>query len=329
MSRPLRIEFPNAWYHIMNRGRRSEPVFLQNKDYLMFLELLKQSNELWNINIAAYCLMTSHYHLLIQTPDANISRVMRHINSIYTQRFNKSHGYDGPLFRGRYKSVLVCDDSHLLELVRYIHKNPVKASMVNEMADYKWSSYKGYISYSKTWNWLSKDTVFSMLTRKKKGRLKPFIEFMEKDDSEKIKHFFSLKQLPSLFGPESFITKIKEEFYFKKKSQEIPESKQLAPEPDTIINEVSRYYGVSIEDMYKTKRGWFNKPRNVAIYLIRMLCAKKLTTIAELFHMNTYGAVSSVIQRVGLLRKKDKKIRKDLDSIVNIINKAQRETPLF
>ncbi len=100
MSRPLRIEFPDTWYHIMNRGRRSEPVFRQDKDYLMFLELLKQSKALWYINIAAYCLMTNHYHLLIQTPDENISRVMRHINSIYTQRFNKSHGYDGPLFRG-------------------------------------------------------------------------------------------------------------------------------------------------------------------------------------------------------------------------------------
>ncbi|MCP4022889.1 MAG: transposase, partial [Desulfobacteraceae bacterium] len=92
--------------------------------------------------------MTNHYHILIQTPDANISRAMRHINSIYTQRFNKKHGFDGPLFRGRFKSVLVCEDSHLFELVRYIHKNPVRASMVADMADYRWSSYKGYLSYS-------------------------------------------------------------------------------------------------------------------------------------------------------------------------------------
>ena len=151
MSRPLRIEFPNAWYHIMNRGRRSESIILQKHDYLMFLGLLKQSTELWNIKIAAYCLMTNHYHLLIQTPDANISRVMRHINSIYTQQFNKAHGYDGSIFRGRYKSVLVCADSHLLELVRYIHRNPLRAAMVKKMGDYRWSSYRGYLSYSKTW----------------------------------------------------------------------------------------------------------------------------------------------------------------------------------
>jgi putative transposase len=152
MSRPLRIKFTGAWYHVMNRGRRSESIFLDKKDYLLFLDLLKEIRELWNVNIVAYCLMTNHYHLLIQTPDANISRAMRHLNSVYTQRFNKRHGFDGTLFRGRFKSVLVCDDSHLLELARYIHKNPVKASMVNQMADYRWSSYKGYLNYSKTWN---------------------------------------------------------------------------------------------------------------------------------------------------------------------------------
>lgn len=81
----------------MNHGRRSEPVFLEKQDYLLFLDLLKEIKELWNVNIAAYCLMTNHYHILIQTPDANISRAMRHLNSIYTQRFNKRHGFDGSL----------------------------------------------------------------------------------------------------------------------------------------------------------------------------------------------------------------------------------------
>ena len=109
----------------MNRGRRSESIFSDKHDYLMFIELLIEISEMWNVNIAAYCLMTNHYHILLQTPDGNISRCMRHLNSVYTQRYNKRHGFDGQLFRGRYKSILVCDDSHLLQLVRYIHKNPV------------------------------------------------------------------------------------------------------------------------------------------------------------------------------------------------------------
>jgi len=149
--------------------------------------------------------MTNHYHILLQTPDGNISRCMRHLNSVYTQRYNKRYGFDGQLFRGRYKSILVCDDSHLLELVRYIHKNPVKAGMAKDMGDagmakdmgdYEWSSYKGYLSYAKKWKWLHKDYIFSMITPKKRGRLKPFIEFMREDDSKEVTKLFSSKKLP-------------------------------------------------------------------------------------------------------------------------------------
>jgi len=107
MARPLRIEYPSAWYHVMNRGRRAEKIFHDRHDYQVFGELLEESSEMWNIRVAAYCLMTNHYHILVQTPDANISRSMRHINGVYTQRFNKRHRCDGQLFRGRYKSILV------------------------------------------------------------------------------------------------------------------------------------------------------------------------------------------------------------------------------
>ena len=207
MSRPLRIAYPGAWYHVMNRGRRSESIFSDKHDYLMFIDLLIEISEMYNVNVAAYCLMKNHYHILLQTPDGNISRCMRHLNSVYTQRYNRRHGFDGQLFRGRYKSILVCNDSHLLQLVRYIHKNPVKAGIVRDMPDYKWSSYNGYLSYAKKWNWLHKDYIFSMITPKKQGRLKPFIEFMQKDDSKEVTRLFSLKKLPSFFGPESFIKK--------------------------------------------------------------------------------------------------------------------------
>ena len=125
MSRPLRIEYEGAWYHVMNRGRRSDRIFDGQHDYQMFIELLKDAIELWDVRISAYCLMPNHYHLLIHTPKGNLSRSMRHINGVYTQRFNRTHGFDGQLFRGRYKSIIVDGDSYLLQLVRYIHRNPV------------------------------------------------------------------------------------------------------------------------------------------------------------------------------------------------------------
>ena len=107
MGRPLRIEYPGAWYHIMNRGRRGESIFEGNKDRELFVALLKESAELWDVRISAYCQMTTHYHILAQTPQGNLSRFMRHLNGVYTQRYNRLHGYDGQLFRGRFKSILV------------------------------------------------------------------------------------------------------------------------------------------------------------------------------------------------------------------------------
>ena len=152
MVRPLRIEYPDAWYHVMNRGRRGEQIFLEERDYKTFLELLMESAQLWHLRIVAYCQMPNHYHLLVQTPDANLSRCMRHINGVYTQRFNRLHQCDGQLFRGRYKAILVDADSYLLQLVRYIHRNPLRAGIVEELSSYEWSSHRGYLSKSRKWD---------------------------------------------------------------------------------------------------------------------------------------------------------------------------------
>ncbi len=135
MSRPLRIEYPGAWYHIMNRGRRGSDIFEEEEERKIFLILLKESTKLWNVHISAYCLMNNHYHILAKTPQANLSRIMRHLNGVYTQRFNRFHGYDGQLFRGRFKSILIEDDNYLLELVRYIHRNPLRARVIDNLAN--------------------------------------------------------------------------------------------------------------------------------------------------------------------------------------------------
>jgi REP element-mobilizing transposase RayT len=307
----------------MNRGRRSEVVFADKEDYSRFLDLLIEISEIWNANIVAYCLMSNHYHVLLQTPDGNISRCMRHLNGLYTQQYNRIHGFDGQLFRGRYKSILVCDDSHLLQLVRYIHKNPVKAGMVKEMPDYEWSSYKGYLSYSKKWEWLHKDYIFSIITPKKKGRLKLFIEFMQEDDSQEVTDLFSKKNRPSIFGPESFITEIREKYYVSKNDYEIPESKCLAPSSNDIILEICGYYNVSFNELIVTRRGVFNKPRNVAIYLLRNIRGDNLNDIKNIFQINAYSTVSSIIQTVSKLKKSDKRLKQQIETIKNNISKGQ------
>ena len=106
MSRPLRIQYADAWYHVMNRGRRGDEIFTKAEDYAAFIDLLRQIVEDYHVRVSAYCLMSNHYHLLVQTPDSNLSRAIRHLNGVYTQRYNRMHHFDGQLFRGRYKAIL-------------------------------------------------------------------------------------------------------------------------------------------------------------------------------------------------------------------------------
>jgi REP element-mobilizing transposase RayT len=118
MARPLRIEFPGAWYHVMNRGRRGENIFSGKQDHEAFLAVLSACSEMFDLKVGAYCLMSSHYHLLVQTPAGNLSRAIRHLNGVYTQRYNRRRDTDGQLFRGRYKSVLVEEDSVTADIKR-------------------------------------------------------------------------------------------------------------------------------------------------------------------------------------------------------------------
>jgi putative transposase len=141
MTRPLRIEFPNAVYHVLNRGNARASIFDDDGDRILFLTIFTQVVKRYNWVCHAYCLMDNHYHLLVETPDGNLSVGMRQLNGNFTQAFNRKHHRDGHLFRGRFKSILVEKENHLLELCRYIVLNPVRAGMVKTPEEYQWSSY--------------------------------------------------------------------------------------------------------------------------------------------------------------------------------------------
>lgn len=154
MARPLRIEFPGAWYHVMNRGLGRRQIFQSDDDRQRFLDLLGETFQIFQIEIHAYSLMDNHYHLLVHTPLGGLGRAMRHLNGIYTQRFNKALKTDGPLFRGRYKALLVESEEYLTELVRYIHLNPVKAGLCIDPKEHPWTSHVSYLQPKKKPSWL-------------------------------------------------------------------------------------------------------------------------------------------------------------------------------
>ncbi|MFW6324691.1 MAG: helix-turn-helix domain-containing protein [Desulfovibrionales bacterium] len=325
MARPLRIEFPGAWYHVMNRGRRGERTFVNKQDFLSFVELLKRSVETFRVRVSAYCLMSNHYHLLIQTPEANLSRAMRHLNAVYTQDFNRRHGTDGALFRGRFKSILIEEESYLLGLVRYIHHNPLKAGIVEDLKEYPWSSHHGYLSSARKWSWLYKEPVLSQFGDEPGKAVKAYRQYMAQEDEEEITRIFSLKKLPSILGTPEFVGKIRERFFQGKSYREIPQARHLAPDENRIKETVCRLYGCDSGELYQSRRGRENEARNMAIYLCRRLRGDTLDQIARSFAMRTYSAVSSVVVKMEKRMNSDPALRKRMQKIRNEILNSQNE----
>ncbi|MCP3955600.1 MAG: transposase, partial [Desulfobacterales bacterium] len=195
------------------RARRGQVLYPAKEDMGTFVDLLKETATMFNLRVSAYCLMPTHYHLLVQTPDANLARCMRHLNGVYTQRYNVCNKCDGTLFRGRYKSILVDADSYLLELVRYIHRNPLRAGLVGKIDQYAWSSHKGYLLDDSKWEWLHKDFALKMLSKYRAVQIRKYKQFVEKQDAEQLVSFFEKANLPSMLGGKKFIKWVKATFF--------------------------------------------------------------------------------------------------------------------
>ncbi len=209
MARPLRIEYQDAWYHIMNRGLERRRIFLNNKHKKIFLDLLSEASELFKVEVHSYCLMSNHYHLLIRTKLPNLNLVMRHLNSIYTMRFNRDVKRDGPLFRGRYKSILVDKENYLLNVSRYIHKNPSTAKIVKDDQRYPWSSYQYFnLKKNRKPEWLTTSEVLNYFN----GSSEEYISFVEQGVDENTIKFYSAENIKSILGKKLFIKEISDKF---------------------------------------------------------------------------------------------------------------------
>ena len=166
-ARPKRIHYEGAIYHVTSRGNERRKIVLDDADRGMFLSVLAENVEQHQVVCHAWVLMDNHYHLLLETPAANLSMAMKHVNGIYTQKFNKKHHRVGHLFQGRYKSIVVEKDSYLKELCRYVVLNPVRAGMVKHPKEWKWSSYRGTAGLSKPDKWLETDWILGQFGKNK------------------------------------------------------------------------------------------------------------------------------------------------------------------
>jgi putative transposase len=178
MSRPLRLELAGGVYHITSRGDRREDIYVDDQDRLLWLEIFGQVCKRYNWHCHAWCQMSNHYHIVLETVDANLSQGMRQLNGIYTQSTNRRHGRVGHVFQGRYKAILVERDSYMLELSRYVVLNPVRARIVRDVGKWRWSSYAAMLGEAECPVWLKTDWILSQFGRQKKRAIARYIDFV-------------------------------------------------------------------------------------------------------------------------------------------------------
>lgn len=323
MARPLRIEYPGAFYHVVNRGQSRGNIFMEDNGRQTFLDLLAEIARLWKIEIYAYCLMDNHYHLLLATPTGELSRAMRHLDGIYTQKFNRVHHRDGPLFRGRYKAILIDAEEYFLSVVRYIHKNPLRAGVVSDIDRYRWSSHWGYLNKKQCPNWLNTGSVMSRF-----GGPGEYQRFMHDEIEKEIEEFYQAPYQKPVLGSKAFIGRVRERLGDKARvEQEKPESRRVfGLELEDIVGTTAREYGKEVEELTRRKRGGDNEARMVAIYLGRHLGGHKHEDIGKAVGLDKTSSVSSAYLLMKGRVAKEKRLVRRVRRIEEALTKSKKRT---
>jgi len=316
MSRPLRIEYENAYYHVMNRGRGRQTVFHDERYYEAFYQGLAEAHQRFGLEIHAYCLMGNHYHLLVRTPRGNLGRAMRHVNGLYTQRYNRLKRTDGPLFRGRYKAIHIDASAYLLQVSRYIHRNPVETMrpLVNQLEQYPWSSYPSYIQKQATPQWLYREAVYGELGTSQ--RYAGYRRYVEAGTDEETRRFYAKQHYSAIWGDPHFVQQAYAHSNYWQK--EVSRSSALAPVAiDAIVSRVAQYYKCSEQSIYQAQRGRGSKnlPRWIAMKLSQDYSGQSLSDIAERFGVGHYCTVSQTIARLKRCIDEDGRLREQLNAI--------------
>ena len=222
------MEYEGAVYHVTSRGNAREDIFLDNRDRSRFLEMLGDVVARYGWICHAYCLMTNHYHLLIETPEANLSRGMHLLNGVYTQWFNRRHKRVGHLLQGRFKAILVEKESHLLELARYIVLNPVRAKMVRSVRDWPWDSYRATSGQSDVPEFLTVDWVLSQFDPERTRAVRAYRHFVHQGKEVDV---WEELQAGMFLGTDAFMKQLKPLLAEKPVDPEIRRGERFAARP--------------------------------------------------------------------------------------------------
>ena len=323
MARPLRIQFPGAFYHIMCRGNKGSSVFVDDDDRHRFLFLLAESLEIYEVTLYVYVLMQNHFHLILQTQRPNLSEFMRRFNICYTGWFNYHHGTYGHLYQGRYKSLLVDADNYLLALSRYVHLNPLKLnksqsddyrSSWHSLQRYQWSSLPGYIKENMTVNFVSYDMILNMVGDRRSYQ-KFIIDGLKKD----LKNPLNDTKFQMILGSDSFLQRIKDKYTDSGSSREQPVYRKMKKQtiaPDVIVNYVIEHLGLRRGSLLSRYHN--GVARGITSELLYRFCALTLREIGDLLGID-YSSVYKSRYRLMKQMLKKKEIAKIYEEIENKI----------
>ncbi len=315
MARPLRIEFPGAWYHVMNRGTGKRPVFKTEAHFQYFLSLLDTITERFSTEVHAYCLMGNHYQLMLRTPEGDLQRSMRLVNGVYSQYFNRTQKTNGALFRGRYKAILIDAQTHWLGLSRSIHRNPLAANIVEQLETYSWSSYPAYIGKAPQPDWLhTRDILEAVGKRRVRARYRDYVEQPDNGNAGVIHKGMTISPI---LGDNAFKQSIQEQL---SRHPDVPGRRmgRFRPTVQHVLLVVSEYYDVTSESLLTSSRGRgvVSPARSVAMYLCQQRCSMKLAQIAAEFGLASYASAGSTIRNIRRRLKEDKQLQNDLHCIM-------------
>ena len=307
MSRPLRIEYPGAFYHVTSRGNERKMVFQSTRDREKYLTYLESAHHRYGAIIHVYCLMGNHYHLLLETPRGNLSEILHHINGAYTTYFNVKRDRCGHLFQGRFKGILVEKDAYCKELSRYIHLNPVRAGLVKSPLEYPWSSYRYFIGKDKRPEWLTTELVLGDFGGEGRKGYRGYREYVERGETKELESPFKRVIASTFLGSEEFINSIKTKYLEKKRidKRNIPSIKKVLRGP-------------SFEDIEKAVVKVLGKDatlyKKICIYLSHQYSGMRLDEIGAHFGMKG-GAISQLSRRLKEVIRGDKELGEILGKI--------------
>jgi len=315
MARPLRIQYPGAFYHVTSRGNERKAIFKSNRDRTKFLSYLESASERYDAVIHVYCLMDNHYHLLLETPRSNLSQILHHINGAYTTYFNVKRNRSGHLFQGRYKAILVEKDAYCHELSRYIHLNPVRAGVADRPSEYIWSSYCYIIGLKESPVWLKDDSILGYFDKDRKIAQRLYRNFVEKVLGKKLADPFKEVFASTLLGKEEFISWAKENWiaYKNVDTRNVPVLKRLMNKPSfERIDEI-------VESVVGRDDRLFKK---FCLYASHQMVGFPLKKTGAYYDMRG-SAVSQSSRRFKQKISKDKKLRRIGKEIRNRINSVE------